>query len=84
MAVLRWCQEMQIDWHYIAPGKPMQNAFVESFNGKFRDECLNEHWFKDLNQAQLKIERWRVEYNTERTQPHLNLRATRPIHASLR
>lgn len=42
MAILRWCQETGVAWHYIAPGKPTQNAFVESFNGRFRDECLND------------------------------------------
>jgi Integrase core domain len=46
-----------------APGKPTQNAFIESFNGKFRNECLNEHWFASLNEARLLIERWRQEYN---------------------
>lgn len=45
MAVLKWCQETGVEWHYIAPGKPMQNGFVESFNGSFRDECLNETLF---------------------------------------
>lgn len=45
MAILKWCQETKIGWHYIAPGKPMQNGFVESFNGSFRDECLNETLF---------------------------------------
>ena len=45
----------------------MQNAFIESFNGKFRDECLNEHWFMTLQEAQLVIEAWRREYNEERT-----------------
>ncbi len=48
MAVLDWCQKSNIEWHYIAPGKPMQNGFVESFNGKLRDECLNETLFSNL------------------------------------
>jgi putative transposase len=51
MAVLRWCQETGVDWHYIAPGKPMQNGFVESFNGSFRDELLNETLFSSLAEA---------------------------------
>jgi putative transposase len=51
MAVLRWCQELRIEWHYIAPGKPTQNAFVESFNGRLRDELLNETLFTSLAQA---------------------------------
>jgi putative transposase len=51
-AVLKWCQEIKIDWHYIAPGKPTQNAFIESFNGSFRDECLNETLFSSLADAE--------------------------------
>ena len=58
MAVLRWCQETRTDWHYIAPGKPMQNAFVESFNGSFRDECLNETLFSSLAEAREMLEAW--------------------------
>ncbi len=53
--------------HFIQPGKPVQNAFIESFNGKFRDECLNEHWFVSVQEAQVVIETWRREYNEERT-----------------
>ncbi|KAK85211.1 transposase, IS407 family [Bordetella holmesii CDC-H635-BH] len=53
---------------FIRPGKPVENAYIESFNGKFRDECLNEHWFLSLRQAKSLIENWRVEYNTDR--PH--------------
>jgi putative transposase len=44
-AILRWQQEHGVEWHYIAPGKPLQNAFIDSFNGRLRDECLNEHLF---------------------------------------
>jgi putative transposase len=51
MAVLRWCQEIRIEWHYIAPGKPTQNAFIESFNGRLRDELLNETLFTSLAQV---------------------------------
>jgi putative transposase len=50
-AILRWQQERFVGWHYIAPGKPVENAFVESFNGRFRDECLNEHVFRGLSMA---------------------------------
>jgi putative transposase len=71
MAVLRWCQEMRIDWHYIAPGKPMQNAFVESFNGSFRDELLNETLFSSLAEAREKIATWKEDYNRHR--PHSSL-----------
>jgi putative transposase len=53
---------------FIRPGKPIENAYVESCNGKFRDECLNEHWFVSLADAQQQIEAWRVDYNTVR--PH--------------
>lgn len=51
MAILKWCQETKVEWHYIAPGKPMQNGFVESFNCSFRDEYLNETLFSSLTQA---------------------------------
>jgi putative transposase len=67
-AVLRWTAEHGIEWHYIAPGKPMQNAFVESFNGRLRDECLNEHVFTTLAEVRRIVEAWRIDYNTVR--PH--------------
>jgi putative transposase len=67
-AVLEWSNRTGIDWHYIAPGKPVQNAFVESFNGRFRDECLNEEVFAGLAEARAVIERWRRDYNEVR--PH--------------
>ena len=67
-AVLRWAAEQGIEWHYIAPGKPMQNAFVESFNGRLRDECLNEHVFMTLVEVRQIVEAWRIDYNTVR--PH--------------
>jgi putative transposase len=57
--------------HFIEPGKPVQNAFIESFNGKFQDECLNEHWFTNLADARRTIEEWRIDYNTRR--PHSSL-----------
>lgn len=63
MAVLRWCQETRIDWHSIAPGKPMQNGFVESFNGSFRDEHLKKTLFSSLAEAREKITTWRDDYN---------------------
>ena len=68
MAILRWCQETGVDWHYIAPGKPQQNAFVESFNGRLRDELLNETLFVSLAHARGALEAWRDDYNTVR--PH--------------
>src|SRR5262245_35140631 len=68
MAILKWTQATGIDWHYIAPGKPQQNAFVESFIGRLRDECLNETLFASLPQARAVLEAWRVDYNGVR--PH--------------
>lgn len=67
-AVLDWTNRSGVEWHYIAPGKPTQNAFVESFNGRFRDECLNEEVFASLAEARSIIERWRRDYN--RVRPH--------------
>ncbi|MDX2253475.1 MAG: IS3 family transposase [Nitrospira sp.] len=66
-----WAAQHGVQLHFIQPGKPVQNAFIESFNGKFRDECLNEHWFLTLQEAQLVIEAWRREYNEERTHSSL-------------
>ncbi len=68
MAILKWCEVSRVEWHYIAPGKPMQNGFVESFNGKLRDECLNETLFADLSQARTAIQLWKEDYNHNR--PH--------------
>ena len=67
-AMLRWCQERQVGWHYIAPGKPQQNAFAESFNGRLRDECLNETLFTSLPQARAVLAAWQRDYNEVR--PH--------------
>ena len=55
-AILQWQDDSQVEWHYIAPGKPMQNGFVESLNGRFRDECLNEQMFPNLPSARRLIE----------------------------
>jgi putative transposase len=62
-AILRWCQNTGIAWHYIAPGKPMQNGFVESFNGRLRDERLNETLFSSIRQAREVLAAWRHDYN---------------------
>jgi transposase InsO family protein len=67
-AILRWCSEQRIEWHYIAPGKPMQNGFAESFNGRMRDELLNETMFRNLAHARIVITAWAADHNTER--PH--------------
>jgi putative transposase len=67
-AILSWCADTRVDWHYIDPGKPMQNPFIESFNGRLRDEFLNETLFTSLMQARLALEEWRRDYNTVR--PH--------------
>jgi putative transposase len=66
--MLKWTAINGIEWHYIAPGKPQQNGFMESFNGKLRDECLNEQVFSSLAEARRIIECWRIDYNTAR--PH--------------
>ena len=68
MAILKWTQTSGVDWHYIAPGKPQQNAFVESFIGRLRDECLNETLFVSLPQARAVLDAWRADYNGVR--PH--------------
>ncbi len=71
MAILIWYQDSGVDWHYIQPEKPQQNAFIESFNGRFRDECLNETLFSSLQAARSIIEDWRNDYN--RVRPHTAL-----------
>ena len=68
---LAWCVERKIELVHIEPGKPVQNAHVESFHGKLRDECLNASWFQNLWDARRKIAAWRIEYNEER--PHSSL-----------
>jgi putative transposase len=81
-AILAWQQDRGVEWHYIAPGKPMQNGFVESFNGRLRDECLNEHLFTNLNEARQIIEEWRIDYNTNR--PHSSLNGLTPTEFAAR
>ena len=75
-AMLEWQNETGVAWHYIAPGKPMQNGFVESFNGKLRDECLNEEVFDSLSHARKILARWRHDYNHIR--PHSSLGGLTP------
>ena len=70
-ALRKWAADHRVDLHFIDKGKPQQNAFIESFNGKFRFECLSREWFSDLAQARRIIEVWRVDYNTYR--PHSSI-----------
>lgn len=75
-ALDQWAYENQVELHFIRPGKPIDNAFIESFNGRFREECLDENWFLTLKEAQERIEAWRKEYNNER--PHSSLGGKTP------
>lgn len=72
-----WAYRRGVQLQFIRPGKPVENAFIESFNGKFRDECLNEHWFTGLNDARFTIETWRRDYNHVR--PHSSLGDLTPV-----
>ena len=75
-AMLKRQEDRKVGWHYIAPGKPMQNGLVESFNGRMREECLNEHQFPSLRQACRMIAAWRADYSHNR--PHSNLAGLTP------
>jgi putative transposase len=75
--ILRWSQETRVEWHYIAPGKPQQNAFVESFLGRLRDECLNETLFTSLAHARATLAAWKDDYNMVR--PHSGLGNLAPL-----
>jgi len=78
LAMLRWSQERRIEWHYIAPGKPTQNAFVESFNGRLRDEFLNETLFVSLGHAREALASWKDDYNTVRPHSAVSAISRRP------
>jgi putative transposase len=78
-AILEWQNQTGVAWHYIAPGKPTQNAFIESFNGRLRDELLNEEVFTSLADARWKLAIWRTDYNTVR--PHTALNGDTPAQA---
>jgi len=82
-AILTWCAEHRIDWHYIAPGKPMQNGFCESFNGRMRDELLNESLFFGLDHARQVIGTWAHDYNTARPHSSLGYRTPAAYAAAL-
>ena len=81
-AILKWCQETGVEWHYIAPGKPTQNAFIESFNSRFRDECLNETLFASLAEARAHINAWKEDYN--RYRPHSALGNITPAEFAMK
>lgn len=80
LAMATWAEDRGVEIDFIEPGKPIQNCFAESFNGTFRDECLNEHWFTSLGDAQEKIEAWWRKYNRER--PHSSLGGLTPTEAA--
>jgi putative transposase len=89
LALLHWSQDTGIDWHYIAPGKPQQNAFIESFNGRLRDELLNEVLFTSLAHARAALAEWMIDYNTQRPHSKARLanasrvrRSQHPVHAT--
>ena len=75
-AMLIWAKMRGVNLHHIEPGKPNQNAFIESFNGTFRNECLNTHWFLGIQEAKRETKNWQAEYNTER--PHSSLGGMTP------
>ena len=75
-AVDQWAATRGVSLRFIDPGKPMQNAYIESFNGKFRDECLSQHWFISLEEARSVSEEWRIDYNERR--PHRSLQQQTP------
>ena len=76
MAMFQWSKDMGVDLHYIQPGKPNQNAFCESFNGRMRDECLNESIFSTVREARQIIGNWKSDYNHKR--PHSSLKWATP------
>ena len=79
----QWADYNGIELDHIEPGKPVQNAVMESFNGRFRDECLNSHWFTSLEDARQTIEAWRIDYNQERPHSSLGYRTPEEVHQDL-
>lgn len=67
----KWAEKNQVYLDYITPGRPMENGYIESFNGKFREECLNQNWFQNISEASIIVEQWREDYNNNR--PHSSL-----------
>jgi putative transposase len=82
-AIFAWAKDHGIEWHYIAPGRPMQNGFVESFNGRMRDELLNETLFRGLDHARSVIAKWAEDYNTARPHSALDYRTPAAYAATL-
>lgn len=82
-AVTSWCEENGVRLWHIQPGKPQQNGHIESFNGRFRDECLNANWFRNLRDARGKIEAWRRDYNQQRPHSALGSRTPEEFRAAL-
>jgi putative transposase len=82
-ALDHWAYRRGVRLRFVDPGKPEQNAYVESFNGKFRDECLNEHWFANLKEAREKIEDWRQDYNQRRPHSALGYRTPEEFAAQI-
>ena len=77
-----WAYANGVVMEFSRPGKPTDNAYIESFNGTLRDECLNVHWFDDLTDAQTKLQAWRQEYNE--TRPHRSLNELSPLEYKAR
>jgi len=81
-AMFFWAREKSVKLGFIQPGKSRQNAFIENLNGKFRNECLNQHWFKSLEVVGNEIDKWREHYNTVR--PHSSLGYLPPVEFAKR
>ena len=81
-AMFDWSERTGVRLRFIEPGKPVQNAFVESFNGRLRDECLNQHWFQSLGHARAEIAAWRHHYNTQRPHSALGYRTPAELAAA--
>jgi putative transposase len=82
-AVLAWTQSGRDCWSFVAPGKPTDNAYIESFNGKLRAECLNANWFLSLDEARQKCEAWRTHHNDVRSDSPLVGKTPRELHPRL-
>lgn len=81
-AVDQWAARSGVSLRFIDPGKPMQNGYIESFNVKFRDECLSQYWFISLEEARYVTEEWRIDYNERR--PHRSLQHQTPAECAAR